>query len=113
MSASRVPGGVVAHVGGGIAGVGCAPPASALVEQDQPVAIRVEVLAPAGLAPPPGTAVHEQGGFAAGVAAALPVHAVSVADVEHPLLVGLDRRVQRLGHVVAPFISTDTTALLY
>jgi hypothetical protein len=97
MSASRCPGGVVAHVGGEIARVGCAPPATALVEQDEPVAIRVEVLASPRLAPPPGAAVDEQGGFAVGVAADLPVHAVAVANVEHPMLVGIDRRVQGLG----------------
>jgi hypothetical protein len=98
----QVLGGVVAHVGGGIAGMRRAAPASALVEQDDPVAIRIEVLASARLASPAGAAVHEQGGFAVGVAAGLPVHAVAVTHVEHPVVVRVDRRVQRLGHVLDP-----------
>jgi hypothetical protein len=98
----QVLGGVVAHVGGGIAGMRRATPATALVEQDEPVAIRMEILTSAGLAAPPGSAVHEQSGFAVGVAADLPVHAVSVANVEPSVLVRVDRRVQRLGHVLDP-----------
>jgi hypothetical protein len=71
-------------------------------KQDDPVAIPIEVLASARLAPPPGAAVHEQGGFAVGVAAGLPVHAIAVAHVEHPLVVRIDRRVQRLSHILDP-----------
>jgi hypothetical protein len=63
----QVLGGVVAHVGGGIAGMRRAAPASALVEQDDPVAIRIEVLASARLASPAGAAVHEQGGLPSGL----------------------------------------------
>jgi hypothetical protein len=95
----QVPGGVVAHVRGGVAGVRRAPPAGTLVEQDHLVPLRIEVPAVARLAPRSRPAVHHQGRLALRVAAGFPVHEVPVADVEHSLVVRLDRRIE-LVHVV-------------
>jgi hypothetical protein len=95
----QVPGGVVAHVRGGVAGVRRAPPAGTLVEQDHLVPLRIEVPAVARRAPRSRPAVHHQGRLALRVAAGFPVHEVPVADVEHSLVVRLDRRIE-LVHVV-------------
>ena len=42
--------------------------------------------------PEPGPAVHDERRLAVRVAARLPVDEVAVADVEHPVVVRLDRR---------------------
>ena len=60
------------------------------------VAVRVDAAHP-DRAARPGAAVHDERGLAVGVAALLPVDAVAVADVEHPVGVRLDRREGR-GH---------------
>jgi hypothetical protein len=88
---------VVPHVGGGVAGLWGAAAAAALVEQDQLVTRRVEGPVPAAEEATARAAVHDDRGLAARGAADLPVHLVSVADVEHALVVGLGHWIA-LGH---------------
>jgi hypothetical protein len=91
----EVVGRVDRHVGRRVARVRRAATAAALVEEDRPVAGGVEratlVLRAAGSRP----AVHDERRLAVRVAARLPVHEVAVAHVEHPVVVGLDRRMHR------------------
>jgi hypothetical protein len=68
---------------------------AALVEQHDPIAARVEQAAHARRATRPRTAVEHQRRLARPVAAYLPVQALAVADVEHPVLLRLDARVAR------------------
>ncbi|CAM5672647.1 hypothetical protein SBADM41S_08610 [Streptomyces badius] len=87
---------VVPHVRRRIARVRCGAAAAPLVEEDHPVAVRVEVPAGAGRAAGPGAAVDHEGRLAVRVAAHLPVHVVAVPDIQHPALVRLDRRIPRV-----------------
>jgi hypothetical protein len=66
-----------------------------LVEQDDAVAVGVEVPAVAGRAARAGAAVQDDGRLALRVAADLPVEAVAVPDVQQALRVRLERRVKR------------------
>ena len=68
--------------------------AAALVEEEDVVALRVELAAVVGAAAGAGSAVKEDGRLGARSPAALPVEAVAVADVEPAALVGLDRRIE-------------------
>ena len=90
----QVRGGVDRQAGVRVAGVRRAAPAAALVEQHDPVALRVEAAAHVRHGALAGAAVQEHGGLAAGVAGGFPVDEVPVADVQHPLVVRLDRRIQ-------------------
>jgi hypothetical protein len=96
MSAIRCP--VVlwrmSAIGSLACGVRRTAPAAALVEQDHPVAVRVEVAAGVDRAPRPWPAMDHERGLAIWIAADLPVHEVSVTDIEHPLLVRLYRRIK-------------------
>jgi MFS family permease len=62
-----------------------APAATALVEQHEPVALRVEYPPLAGPAARARAAVQDDGGLAVRAAAGLRVDLVSVTDLEHPL----------------------------
>ena len=62
-----------------------AAPAAALVEEHDVKARRVEELALASVAATAGTAVQEQHRQAVGIAAALEVQAVAVADLEQAM----------------------------
>jgi hypothetical protein len=86
--------GVGGQVGGRVARVRAAAAAVALVEQDDPVALRVERAPLAVAAPRAGAAVHDERGLAFRVAADLPVDEVAVADVEQAVVVRLDRGIQ-------------------
>src|SRR5262245_61977423 len=66
--------------------------AAALVEQYRVVTGRVEEAPLTGRTARAGTAVKEKRGPAVGIAAALPIDAVPVADVERPTVVRFDRR---------------------
>ena len=86
----QVPGGVEAQVGVGRAHVGRGLPAAALVEQHDPVLLRVEEPpVPRGGART-GTPVQEHDRLAVGVAGLLPVDALPVAGQQVPGLVRLD-----------------------
>jgi hypothetical protein len=74
----------------GLAGVRRAPPASALIEQHDTVRGRIEQPAAPRRAARPGSAVDHERRLAVGVPARLPRHEVAVADVEHPVPIGLD-----------------------
>jgi hypothetical protein len=88
------------HVGRGVARVRPAAAAVALVEQDDPVPLRVESRARAGREPAAGAAVHAEDGQAIRVAAGLPVDEVAVTGVEHPGLVRLDRGVRHVASLL-------------
>jgi len=83
--------GVVAHVGRRVARVRSAATASALIEQHDPEALRVEHRACTGRAAGAGATVDDEGDLAARVAADLPVDEVAVTGIEHAVVVGLDR----------------------
>lgn len=68
----QVLGGVELHVGGRVAHAGCASAASALIEEDDPVTLRIEGLAGACRAPRTGAALHHESGLTVRVAARLP-----------------------------------------
>ncbi len=68
--------------------------ATALVEQDDPIALRVEVPAHTRTAARARHAVHDERGVTARIAAGLPAHEIAVTDLDHPPLVRLNRRVQ-------------------
>jgi hypothetical protein len=93
----QMVGRVVAHVRGRIACVRCALPAAALIEEHGPVASRIEQLPHSRRDALAGAAVDHHGRLAVRVPAGLPVHEVAVADIEQPLIVRLDRRIE-LGH---------------
>jgi hypothetical protein len=87
-------GGVARQIDVGLAGVWRAPPAAALIEQHD--AIRAWIEQPAV---PDGrsrtrTSVDHDGRFPTRVAARLPADAVAVTDLQYPLVVRLDRRIQ-------------------
>src|SRR3954451_19422168 len=82
---------VVPHVGRRVGGIRGAPAAPALVEQDDPVAGRIEEAPGARAGPRTGTTVDDQRRLALGVAAHFPVDVVVVAHVEQARLVRLDR----------------------
>ena len=68
-------------------------PAAALVEQEYPVASRVEKAAVIGDAAAARPAVQEHGRLAVRIAAQLPGEPVAVADIEVAAVIGLDRRI--------------------
>ena len=78
----------------GLGGVRRAPSAPALIEEHDAIRRGVEEPRMPGRAPGARTAVEHHGRFAERVAARLPIHAVAVADVEHPVPVGIDPRIQ-------------------
>ena len=88
--------GVAAQIRGRVGGVRGAASAAALVEEDDPVSVGVEPPPYDRAAARPRPAVHDERGLATGVAADLPVHEMAVADIEHPLLVRLDLRIQHV-----------------
>jgi hypothetical protein len=112
MSAIRCP--VVlwrtSAIGSLACGVRRTAPAAALVEQDHPVAVRVEVAAGVDRAPRPWPAMAHERGLAIWIAADLPVHEVSVTDIEHPLLVRLYRRIKPRPDPFSPIVQ-QTAAL--
>jgi hypothetical protein len=77
----------------GLARVRAAPAAVPLVEQNRPVDLRVEQSTLPRRAARPRTAVQDDSGSPVRVATNLPVHEVALADVEHAVVVGLDRGV--------------------
>src|SRR5206468_363771 len=83
-------------VGRGIAGVWCAPPRVALVEQNDPISGGIEVPAEPGRATRSGPAVENDGWLPLWISADLPVDELAIPHVEHPVLVRLDLRVTRL-----------------
>ena len=106
-------GGVGAHVRGRVTRVRGAAPAPTLIEQHGPVAVRIDSAHPRR-APRSRPAVDHQCRLALRVAANLPVHQVPIADVEHPLVIGLEGRVE-LDHVLvlsAHFHSPASRAVL-
>src|SRR5690606_12417958 len=99
----EMPGGVEPHVDVGVAGVRCTATASALVEEDDPVHLRIEELPVPCRGAAAGPAVQELDGLAVGVSAMLPVDAVSIAVEQVARLVRLDRRIQSVHfHVSLP-----------
>src|SRR5215212_5972788 len=87
-------GGVGRKIGIRLAGERKAPSAATLVEQHDPVGIRVKIAPPPGAAPAAWPAVQHHRRLANRIAALLPVDLVSVADGEHPTLVRFNGRVQ-------------------
>ena len=67
-----------------------APPAATLIEENDAVAIRVEVPAARVGAPGSRVPVNDQRRLPVRVAAGFPVDKVVVADLEHSVGVGLD-----------------------
>ena len=65
-----------------------APPTPALVEEHDPVAVRIEVAAIPGAATRTRAAMNDQRRLAAGITACLPVDVVAVAYVEKAMCVG-------------------------
>src|SRR6266511_1205919 len=107
---SRSPGGTPsrnrAHAAGKIrpmsrqvhrrrAGVRDAAATAALVEQDGPVGRGVEEAPPARAAPRAESAVQDDGGLPGWVATGLPGDEVAVPDVEHSLVIRIDRGIAR------------------
>jgi hypothetical protein len=68
-----------------------APSAIALIEQSNPICRWIEQPAMPLRTSRSRTAMQHNGRLAARIPARLPVHAIPVTDVEHPLLVRLDR----------------------
>src|SRR5262249_34552639 len=79
-----------AQVGVRIAGQGPAAPGPPLVEQHDPVGVRIEETSLTRGAARPGPAVEVERGFAIGIAAALPIQAMPVTYVAHAAVVGLN-----------------------
>ncbi|GGS90775.1 hypothetical protein GCM10010176_038190 [Nonomuraea spiralis] len=50
--------------------------------------------------------MHDQGGFAVGVAARLPVDEVAVADVEQAMIIGFDRGIHPATVLASPTART-------
>jgi hypothetical protein len=71
--------------------------AAALVEEDDPVALGIEVAPAAAMTAGAGSAVDDERGLAVRVAARLPVDAVPVAHVQEAVRVRLERRVRASG----------------
>jgi hypothetical protein len=71
-----------------------APAAAALIEQHDPVDIRIEEPPHIGVATAAGTAVEEYHRLAVRIAAFLVIHAMAVADIEHAGAIRLDRRIE-------------------
>src|ERR1700710_2826485 len=86
----EVPGRIDLHVNVIPAGMRRAASATSLVEEDDPVAVRVEQSAMPGRAASAWAAMEEHGGLAVGIATHLPIQRVAVADIEHALVVRLD-----------------------
>ena len=86
----QVLGRVDGQIRGRIARVRSAPAAAALVEEDDPVDVGIEISAHARGTSRAGTAMEDDRGLAARVAADLPIDEVPVADVEHAVVVRLD-----------------------
>jgi hypothetical protein len=86
----QVPGGVVFE-----AGVRLAPAATALIEQNDSVCVWIEETAGAVVATGAGSAVHEHGRLAFGIAALFVVDLVHVRDAQHAALIRLDGWIQR------------------
>src|SRR5688572_17374614 len=78
-------------------GVRAAPSRAALIEHDDPIALRGEETPRVDVAATARTAVNEQGRLAFGVARLLVVDLVAVADGEIPRVERLDRRILRPG----------------
>src|SRR5690606_7720026 len=87
-----------------------AAPAPALVERDDSIAPRVEEAPRVPVSAPARSAVHEQRGLAARIAALLVIDAVSVADVEIAGLERLDRRIQLPRARPCPLVQPDSSA---
>src|SRR5512132_1041560 len=85
---------VARQVDVGLARVRGASAAVPLVEQDRPVDLRVEQPTLPRRAARPRTAVQDDSRPPVRVAAHLPVQEVALADVEHAVVVGLDRGIQ-------------------
>ena len=90
----EMPGCVHPQVGLRFRGVGPRAPASALIEQDDAVPLRIEDPAMVRAAGAPGPAVDEDRRDPLGTAAGLPVHALSFPDIEQARGRRFDRRVR-------------------
>ena len=86
----EVPGGIAREVGVRRARVRLAASATALVEEDYAVGLRVEEPPLPRRTARPGAAVQDDGRLALRIPARLPVHEVAVAHVEQAVLVRLD-----------------------
>ena len=78
---------------GRVAGVWHAPAASALVEQHDSVRAGVEVSTHTRGTSGAWAAVKDDGGLAVRASADLPVHEMSISNVEHALFIWLDLRI--------------------
>ncbi len=85
----EVPGGV-----GGDRGVGAGPAAAALVEQDGAEGTRIEVAAHGRRAAAAGAAVKDEDRNAFRIAALFDIDPMAVANIDHALIEGVDRRVK-------------------
>src|SRR5215213_6937908 len=83
---------VAGEVGAGLARQGAASPRPALVEQDDPVRVRIKVAARTRGEADPGPAVKVESRQASRISAALPVHPVPITRVEIAAVVRLDGR---------------------
>ena len=68
-----------------------AAPAIALIEQHDPISARIEQPAMPHRAPRTRPSVQHDRGVAARISASLPVHAIAVTNLEHPVRVRFDR----------------------
>ncbi len=91
MSAMRWAVVLSAQVGIRLTGQWPAAPGPALVEQDDAVGVGIEQAPLARRAARTGSTVEVERRLTSGIAAALPVHLVPVAHLEHPAVVRLDR----------------------
>jgi hypothetical protein len=88
--ADQMVGGIRRKIDGGIARMGAAPSAVALVEQDHPVIARVEEPPEVGRTSGTRTAVHHHRRLAGRIAARLPVDEIALPDIQEAILMWLD-----------------------
>ena len=91
----QVPGGVRTEIGFGFTGVRPALAATALIEQYDAIACRVEQPPDRGLEPSARPAVQEDNRLAGRIATLFPVNLLTVADIQHAGGVRLDRWIKR------------------
>src|SRR5689334_12459076 len=82
-----------------ITGMGTTPSTVALIKEHNPESAWVEKSPPVRRTPRPGTPVHDHGRLARRVATCFPVDEVAVANVQHPVVVRFNFRIE-LAHVL-------------
>ena len=78
------------------AGMGTRPAAAALVEQNHPIDVRIEVAPHRRAAAAPRTTMQHQHRDTFRIAALFHIDLVALANVEHPLFERVDRRIKIL-----------------